>query len=139
MNNLKIKQNHHYPTLPSWPLFFKVAKIFTISHTYQFTDSCLYHFGDVDDFDKNKLFGISLSLLPRIRTKQWAYGRDAKVMFFIGKYVVINPIHWNSVRVGWCCDFVNKEIKLTPYMYKDGERVYCEDDNYFDIDTEVVT
>ena len=64
-----------------------------------FDESCLYHFGDVDDYDINKLFGMSTT---------WFH-------------------HRQSARIGWRC--VNGQtIQLLTYSYNNGSRKNEEHD-----------
>lgn len=61
-----------------------------------FKDTCLYNFGTVDQFDVNKLFGLSLGLH-----------------------------HKNSARFGWRpSDTLKGGIEISAYTYLNGERFY---------------
>jgi len=56
--NFKIKKgNHHSGFYPNIHLGLS-----SISYEVLFTESCLYKFNDIDDYDVNKLFGISFGL-----------------------------------------------------------------------------
>ncbi len=59
-----------------------------------FAESCLYHFGDTDDYDVNKLFGYS---------------------------VVWYHHHKQSARFGWRC-LNGVDIEILTYTYNEGER-----------------
>ena len=86
-----IKKGSHYSGFRFKPLWKK--KDFRIEVV--FTDECAYpSFGDVDDFDINKLYGIS-----------WGMH------------------HTNSYRIGWRSD-QNGGIILSDYYYVNGERKY---------------
>lgn len=69
-----------------------------------FTDSCRYDIGK-EQKDWNKLFGFSLGFFPLY--KQYMQ-------------------HENSVRFGWRYNPEKDCIEITPYIYKDGERMYAE-------------
>lgn len=88
-----IKAGDHYSTFSFTP---------TLSHTIHFegyfTEACLYHFYTADDYDINKLIGISTS---------------------------INH-HHQSARVGWR-SLDGQTIQLLPYAYTYGKRVVIEE------------
>lgn len=69
-----------------------------LSFRAKFDDSCIYHFGDVDDRDINKLFGFSTT---------WFH-------------------HKQSARVGWRC--VGNKIEVVTYSYNGGKRENNETD-----------
>lgn len=117
----QIDKGKHYPRATRWPLIVLFKDFFRIDMRVKFLDSCIYEFNDVDDYDFNKLFGLSFTLLPRIRSKTWAGGKDTRTWFSIGNYIVIKPHHWNSIRFVWNC--LEGKIAMAPYVFKNGERV----------------
>lgn len=95
MKKYKIEKNNHYPK----GIHFGITFSRKISFKAKFDESCLYHFGDVDDYDINKLFGFSTT---------WHH-------------------HRQSARVGWRCLDGNK-IQLLTYSYNSGIRTIGESD-----------
>jgi hypothetical protein len=90
-----IPKGKHYPKGFHFGFTFKRK----IEFEAMFDKSCLYHFGDVDDYDINKLFGMSTT---------WFH-------------------HRQSARIGWRC--VNgREIEILTYSYNKGERKIEEHD-----------
>lgn len=69
-----------------------------LSFRAKLDDSCLYHFGDVDDYDINKLFGFSTT---------WFH-------------------HKQSARVGWRCS--GNKFDIVTYSYNNGVRSIKDSD-----------
>ena len=71
-------------------------KLHNNSHQLNFkanlSSNCLYHFGDVDDQDINKVYGVT-----------WGLTNDN-----------------NSFRIGWNCEANNGKIQYFAYMHFDG-------------------
>jgi len=83
-----IKKNRHF----GWhwfKLFFKKESI--LKHDVTFTQSCLYKFGDVDDFDINKLFGRSFGMHHK-NSVRFGWRPDKN------KIVIYSYTYRNSVR-----------------------------------------
>lgn len=90
----KIKKNKH-----SSGFHFGFTCKNKVEFKASFTDSCLYHFGDADDYDINKLFGISTTIFHHIQ----------------------------SARIGWRC-VDGETIEIFSYSYNDGVRKNEEHD-----------
>ena len=80
-------------SIQSWYPRFHINKK-SIGHRVTFYSGCEYDFGDIDQLDINKLFGIS-------------YGMH----------------HKNSARFGWRWNVEKKMIEILAYVYVDGVRV----------------
>jgi len=123
-----IKKGKHYPNNFIFPFMVEFNNEVSITVKYAFMSSCLYDFDDNDEYDKNKLVGISFVVFPRIRTKKWLNNKidSGNVVLpwfkFLG-LVVIKPHHWSSIRICW--NTVNKEGKIDvwPYVYDRGMRI----------------
>lgn len=87
-----IKQGGHYSTHTFKP-YLGLKKEFLI--TVQFTDSCRYNLGDIDQLDINKLWGVSFGLHEK-----------------------------NSIRIGWAYNTFTDKIDLYYYIYENGIRKY---------------
>lgn len=85
-----INQNSHRSGYYFKPLIFNNELSFNVS----FDDNCKYDLGNVDQFDINKLIGIS-------------YGFH----------------HNNSIRIGWRYNTKIDKIELLPYIYVNGKRL----------------
>lgn len=123
-----IKKGKHYPTRKHFPFILSLHNIKHIHRTFVFTNSCLYDFDDNDEHDKNKLFGISFAMFPRIRTNEWVkqkHNNNSIVMawFKLLGLSVIKPHHWSSAR--FCWNTINKhgKVNIYPYIYDEGIRV----------------
>jgi|TARA_R110000868_G_scaffold255072_1_gene511621 hypothetical protein len=74
-----------------------------LQHSVMFDKTAMYYHGDIDQYDINKLFGIS-------------YGLH----------------HTNSVRFGWrSVGHYSSKIEILAYCYVDGKRVIEDSDNLF--------
>ena len=103
-----IKKGRHYPSkLRQFKLLHypKSEEVFSFEEVCNFDKTCLYIFGDEDDGDANKLFGVSLGVWPRI--KNWKF---------------YPPHHINSLRFGWKCDWEQQKITIWEYYYQDYKR-----------------
>lgn len=89
MKEYTIKQGKHRSGLKFRPVLFKRR----LNAVFEFTDSCLYEFGDINQKDINKLVGFS-------------FGYH----------------HRNSVRLGWRAVDMEK-IELLAYVYRRGHRI----------------
>lgn len=91
-----IKTGHHYPHNFILPTLYFIEKqdVHILREQYKFTDSCFYNFENEDQYDVNKLFGIS-----------------------IGYH------HINSFRFGWRPLIETKEIEIVAYEYRNKIRV----------------
>lgn len=68
-----------------------------------FTESCLYPFDDPDDYDINKLVGISFLRMTKFAA----------------------PHHSDSIRFGWRCSENHPgKISIYPYWYNKGQRYW---------------
>ena len=100
-----IKKGRHF----CWHWFkFFFKKECVLKHDITFTESCLYKFGDVDDFDINKLFGRSFGMHHKNSVRfGW---RTEKDKILISSYVYINGIReYNDICT---CD-INKKYTFT--------------------------
>lgn len=98
-----IRKGHHRANLRrSFKLcrYRKNQDSFVFSEVFEFDPSCIYNFGDEDDGDANKLFGITLGWYPSI--KNWK---------------LYPPHHINSLRFGWKCDCETQKITIWEYFY----------------------
>lgn len=124
----RIKKGEHFPMKIHFPLIINPNRIFSITKIFNFDKSCLYDFNDNDEHDKNKLFGLSFAIWPRIRTQAWEHknfenGKTVLIWFRFLGLVVIKPMHWSSVR--FCWNTVNKDgkVDIWPYIYNKGIRI----------------
>lgn len=106
MNSYIIKKGRHGNF--HIPKFYYNCKKLTIKA--KFTESCRYDFGNVDNFDINKLVGVS-------------FGTH----------------HINSFRIGWNYDKFNANIIIYAYWYNNSVRNYkilyfCEINKEINID-----
>jgi hypothetical protein len=123
----RIEKGKHFPVRTHFPIMVNLRRVFSIEKIFNFDKSCLYDFNDNDEYDKNKLFGLSFAFWPRIKTRKWLACRKANKdvvlpwFSFLG-LVVIKPQHWSSVRFTW--NTVNKvnKIDIYPYVYDKGVR-----------------
>jgi hypothetical protein len=92
MKKYTIKKGEHYSTHLFKP-YLGFKKEFNL--TIQFTDSCRYNLGDIDQLDINKLFGVS-------------FGDHQK----------------NSIRIGWNYNLFTDKIDVFSYVYEGGVRKY---------------
>jgi hypothetical protein len=81
----------------------RIVRGSTLRKTLRFTESCKYDLKTDDQYDWNKLLGLSLGL--------------------IGPSGHRNPVHWNSVRLGWRYDTQSDLFEVCAYCYKDGIRL----------------
>lgn len=83
---------------------FHFPKLYTGKKTFickvQFTESCRYDLGTIDQLDINKLWGVS-----------FGYHKT------------------NSIRIGWNYNLVTNKIDLYWYIYEDGFRRYNKIDS----------
>ena len=96
MKKYTIKAGQHYSF--HLPKLYVGKKDFKI--TCQFTESCRYDLGTIDQLDINKLAGISF-----------------------GYHEI------NSIRIGWNYNWKNNKIDLYWYIYEDGFRRYGKIDS----------
>lgn len=94
----KILKGFHYCLAFPW-----VIKGGNLRKKLRFTESCKYDLGTEDQFDWNKLIGFSLGL--------------------IGPKGHLNPVHWNSVRLGWRYNVKEKKFEISAYCYSEGTRL----------------
>lgn len=89
MKTYTINQGNHYCN----GLNFKLHNnLHQLNFKARLSSNCLYHFGDVDDFDINKVYGVT-----------WGLANDN-----------------NSFRIGWNCQGNNGMIEYFAYMHIDG-------------------
>jgi len=119
-----IEKGKHYPKRVRWPLFIAFSSYFRIELRVRFDPSCIYKFNNNNNHDRNKLFGLSFTLLPRIRHRNWIEGGDVRIWFSIGNYIVIKPHHWNSIRFVWNIAGNGVQLLIAPYVFKQGKRMY---------------
>lgn len=94
-----IEQGEHRSGIHFRPHLFKKF----LEHRIKFDDSSVYYHGNEDQYDINKLFGLS-------------YGLH----------------HTNSVRFGWrSIGQYSPKIEILAYCYIDGQRVREDGDNLF--------
>lgn len=91
MKTYTIPKGEHYSMHLPKP-YLGLKKSFTIK--VLFDDSCRYDLGDIDQFDINKLWGMS-----------FGYHED------------------NSIRIGWRYNLSSGNIELFSYAYQAGERL----------------
>lgn len=93
-----IKKGKHYSyRLADWiklPFKLAIARGTRLSFRFMFSDACLYPMTSNDDYDINKLYGIT-------------FGFDE---------------HYRSLRLGWRC--IDGKIQIFTYWYSDGKRGY---------------
>lgn len=91
MTFCKIQKGKHYSSCSTLKFHFNKKSIkFNIS----FSDDCIYNLESSDQFDINKLFGLS-------------YGLH----------------HKNSARFGWRWNLEKKKFEILAYVYRDGKRI----------------
>lgn len=90
-----IKKGNHYSDI-ILPIFMFIKKECSITKTFNFSNSCLYHHGDADDYDINKLWGITFGINPLI----------------------------NSIRFGWNCENNDGNIELFVFRHTHGIMSY---------------
>ena len=94
MKQFLIKKGKH--SAKGWNVGLTLSR--KLSFRAKLNESCLYHFGDVDDYDINKLFGFSTT---------WFH-------------------HRQSARVGWRVK--GDKFEILTYSYNNGERENKETD-----------
>ena len=103
-----IKRNTHAP--------FRLPRILikpeALRYEVEFTESCRYRFGNDDDADVNKLFGIAFIT--------WGSFWFVIKNLFKGKVVALH--HYNSIRWGWRYNALSGNIELLEYCYINGTR-----------------
>ena len=93
MKTYTIKQGNHYAN----GLNFKLhSNLHQLNFKAKLSSNCLYQFGDVDDQDINKVYGVT-----------WGLTNDD-----------------NSFRIGWNCQFNDDQIQYHAYMHQNGAMVY---------------
>ncbi len=94
MKKFTIKKDHHYSKLfgflPHFGLTFKNK----FSYKIKFDEGCLYDFNTTDNYDINKLIGVSTSYFH----------------------------HVQSARIGWRC-IDGENIQILPYCYDNKKRI----------------
>lgn len=89
MKTYTIKQGAHYAN----GLNFKLhSNLHQLNFKAKLSSNCLYHLGNTDDFDINKVYGVT-----------WGLTNDD-----------------NSFRIGWNCESNNGLIQYFAYMHIDG-------------------
>jgi DUF971 family protein len=89
MKTYTIKQGNHYAN----GLNFKLhSNLHQLNFKAKLSSNCLYQFDDADNFDINKLYGVT-----------WGLTNDN-----------------NSFRIGWNCQNNNGMIQYFAYMHKNG-------------------
>lgn len=83
--------------------FPRIVRGSTVRRTLRFTESCKYNLKTEDQYDWNKLIGVSLGL--------------------IGPRGHRNPVHWNSVRFGWRYNVQSDAFEISAYCYRNGIRL----------------
>ena len=105
---MTIRKNTHAPfRLPHFYLHHK-----SFFYQLQLTDSCKYRFGNDDDNDINKLFGVAFIT--------WASVWFVVKNLFKGKLKALH--HYNSIRYGWRYDALSNRFELWKYCYINGNR-----------------
>jgi hypothetical protein len=105
---MTIRKNTHAPfRLPEFyldhqPVWYEVS----------FTDSCRYRFGNDDDNDINKLFGVAFIT--------WGSFWFVIKNLFKGKLKALH--HYNSIRYGWRYDALSNRFEVWRYIYFNGDR-----------------
>jgi hypothetical protein len=94
MKEYIIKKGKH--SAKGWNVGITLSR--KLSFRSKLIESCLYYFGDNDDYDINKLFGFSTT---------WFHQRQ-------------------SARVGWRC--VGNKFEIVTYSYNNGKRENKETD-----------
>jgi hypothetical protein len=92
-----IRKNTHKSDNRKFRLFLFKKKI---SHNVFFNNNCEYNLDGIDQFDINKLFGMSFGFH-----------------------------HKNSARFGWRWSEENQSMEILAYVYRNGERVKEWDEN----------
>lgn len=90
MKKFTIKKDHHYSTHFLRPYILKDK----VEFAFKLSSNCSYFFGNENDSDINKLFGVS-------------FGYH----------------HNNSIRIGWRWNQFEKCFEILPYIYKNGQRI----------------
>ncbi len=89
MKTYTIKQGAHYAN----GLNFKLhSNLHQLNFKAKLASNCIYQFGDSDDFDINKVYGVT-----------WGLTNND-----------------NSFRIGWNCEGNNGTIQYFAYMHVDG-------------------
>lgn len=99
MKKFTIKKGKHSSVLFGFLPHFRFSFKNQFAYKIKFGTNCLYDFNDVDDWDINKLVGVSTSYHH----------------------------HVQSARIGWRC-IDNKTIELLAYCYNKRERIGGFDD-----------
>lgn len=120
---IKIKKGHHRSN--EW-LKFTFKKSFAYLFDFSFA---IYHLEGDNQFDWNKLFGITGCLFPRLRLLKSTDERlaycDLKIKVGDKYLCFFTPVHWNSCRIGWRYnESQNGLFQVTPYVYLQGYRLY---------------
>lgn len=83
-----------FPNLGLFPVIINRNKSFSIIKHFKFSNSCIYHFDDDDQYDVNKLFGFSIGFH-----------------------------HNNSCRFGWRPNKDLTKIEIVGYEYHNKVRI----------------
>lgn len=121
-NRRMISKGKHYPDRIHFPYRINRGSIIRLSRSFIFNETAIYSFGDADDSDKNKLFGISRRILPVVKRKSWAKDKELMIWFSIPGFVVIKSHHWSSIRFAWNC-YTLSTVRIYAYLYQEGKRV----------------
>ena len=97
------KDHRYYKLIPDYFSLFIWFRTKKITKYFNFSDGCDYNLNSDDQFDINKLFGVTFNIFPKIK--------DGKLL---------EPHHINSTRFGW--RYLNNCIEIIPYEYKNEIR-----------------
>jgi hypothetical protein len=123
--------------LPVIPRFYWNKKQF--NWTVNFDSSCAYDLGDDDQYDWNKLVGVSQHFNPRINSIRfgWRYNPTTKLIE-IASYKETNyKFEFNTLA----SIELNKDIKLTIQLYSGLVALSVNDDTYitsFNLNTKLL-
>lgn len=124
MKLIKHKQDSHR----SKPFIFNIwLSIFEFEKEFSFTDSCKYDLGNIDNYDWNKLTGISFNLIDaRVNSVMTGWRYDIKDdNFELCLYSHVN-CSFNPPAESFCSVKSNEKFKVRFLFRKDEKKVYME-------------
>lgn len=119
----RIESGRHAPFRFRWPLWVRFSNIVNIKRRYQFGPRAIYDFYDDDQYDRNKLYGISFRLFPKVLLSKDVDLEIVPWFSFLGM-TVIKPGNWDCAMVAWRFDPVISKIRLYSYVRRNGLRKY---------------
>lgn len=128
MKKYTIRKNYHSSKLFGFLPHFGFTYKDTIKFECKFDSSCLYDLGDIDNWDTNKLFGVSTSYNHMIQSARFGWRcvdkENIEVMAFVhDEHFFLEPMVLGSVKPNELFEgkIVVKDLSFT-FLFNKGNK-----------------